>query len=170
MPDPGGEQLPRPVRFAWRMSIVHFVDPSEGERCSAGPSINRILEDGTRTQQRLGVIEVQLAPGWPGPPPHVHRAHEETFYVVSGAVRFTSGTTVRVLEPGGLCTVPVDAPHGFGNASELEPAVVLLTVSPQRYVEYFRELHDLQPTAAGTLDPGEVGALMARYATDVVPS
>jgi len=110
---------------------VHFVEPSEGERCSAGPSINRILEDGTRTQQRLGVIEVQLAPGWPGPP---------------------------------------DAPHGFGNASALEPAVVLLTVSPQRYVEYFRELHHLQPTTAGTLDPGEVGALMARYATDVVPS
>ena len=148
---------------------LHLMSPADGERCAAGPSINRILEDGTHTAQRLGIVEVQLAPGWPGPPPHVHRAHEETFYVVSGAVRFTSADSAHELGAGGLVTVPIDAPHGFGNASELEPAVVLLTISPQRYVEYFRELHHLRPTAAGTLDPAEVGALMARYETDVFP-
>jgi hypothetical protein len=75
-----------------------------------------------------------------------------------------------VLTVGGLCTAPIDVPHAFGNASNDEPAQVLVTISPQRYIDYFRELQQLRPGANGMLDPDAVGALMARYATDLYPT
>ena len=40
--------------------------------------------------------------GWSGPPQHVHRAHDETFFVLSGRVRFTTGAESHVLGAGGM--------------------------------------------------------------------
>lgn len=144
----------------------YVLPPDTGERLAAGPVTHRVLEDGTHTEQRLGVLEGHIPPGWAGPPPHVHREHEESFYVLSGAVRFISGATETVLTAGGFFTAPIGVPHGFGNASPTEPARYLVTVSPQRYVGYFRELESLKPGPDGILDPREILALMARYATD----
>ncbi|MGH8981719.1 MAG: cupin domain-containing protein, partial [Acidimicrobiales bacterium] len=143
--------------------------PDAGERLAAGPVTHRVLEDGTHTEERLGVLEGHIPPGWAGPPPHIHREHEESFYVLSGAVRFISGGTETVLTAGGFFAAPIGVSHGFGNASESEPARYLLTVSPQRYVGYFRELESLPHGPGGSLDPKEILALMSRYATDPVP-
>lgn len=143
----------------------HFLAPDTGERLAAGPVTHTVLEDGTHTAERLGVLEGRIPPGWAGPPPHVHQEHEESFYVLSGAVRFVSGATETVLTAGGFFVAPIGVPHGFGNASEVEPARYLLTVTPQRYVGYFRELESLRPGADGVLDPKDILALMSRYAT-----
>lgn len=146
----------------------YVLRPDAGERRAAGPVTHRVLEDGTHTEERLGVLEGHLPPGWAGPPPHVHREHEESFYVLGGAVRFFSGGTETVLSAGGFFVAPIGVPHGFSNASQVEPARYLLTVSPQRYVGYFRELESLEPGNDGLLDPKEILALMSRYATDPV--
>jgi quercetin dioxygenase-like cupin family protein len=145
---------------------AHFLDPAQGERLQAGPFVHRVLEDGSHTERRLAVLEGFMPPGWGGPPPHIHREHEETFFVIEGTVRFSSGTTETVLSAGGFFTAPIGVPHGFGNASDTEPARVLLTVSPERYVGYFRELEGLKPGPDGLLDHQEILALMSRYATD----
>src|SRR4051812_18561631 len=100
----------------------------------------RVIEDGTATGGRIGVVECELAPGWVGPPQHVHHEHDETFYVLAGAVRFTSGTNSFVATPGQSVIVPKDDPHTFENADPKVPARLLGTVSPARYVDYFREL------------------------------
>ena len=148
---------------------VNVVPADGGDLLVAGPVVHRVLEDGSSTGGRLGLLEGRYPPGWTGPPPHVHREHEETFYVLSGAVRFTSGTAQHVLTAGGLFVAPVGVPHGFGNASADEPAQLLITVTPQRYIGYFRDLQDLQPGPDGMLDPADIAALMARYATDPHP-
>ena len=145
---------------------VNVVPADGGERLVAGPVVHRVLEDGSSTGGRLGLLEGRYPAGWTGPPPHVHREHEETFYVLAGAVRFTSGAAQHVLTAGGLFTAPVGVPHGFGNASADQPAQLLITVTPQRYIDYFRDLQDLQPGPDGLLDPADIAALMARYATD----
>lgn len=150
-------------------TLARYLAPGDGERLVAGPFVHRVLEDGTHTDQRLAVLEGFMPPGWAGPPPHVHREHEETFFVIEGTVRFTSGGTETVLPAGGFFTAPIGAPHGFGNASDTEPARVLLTVSPQRYVDYFRDLENLKPGPDGLLDPKEILALMSRYATEPAP-
>jgi quercetin dioxygenase-like cupin family protein len=144
----------------------HVVPPGNGERLAAGPVTHRVLEDGTHTAQRLGVLEGHIPPGWAGPPPHVHREHEESFYVLSGSIRFVSGASQTALTAGGFFTAPIGVPHGFANASQTEPARYLVTVSPQRYVGYFRDLQSLKPGLDGMLDPNEILTLMSRYATE----
>ena len=145
---------------------IQMTAPGTGETFRAGPVSFRVLDDGAVVGGRSGVVECTLAPGWPGPPQHVHRAHDETFYVVSGTARFTSGTEALVAPSGSLVTAPIGAPHTFGNADADIPTVLLCTVTPERYLGYFRELQALAPTQDGTLDPRDVVALMSRYATE----
>lgn len=145
------------------------VGPADGEVLRAGPVLHRVLEDGRATEGRLGLVECRMPAGWPGPPPHVHRAHDETFFVLTGRVRITSGAQTHVLPAGGLFAAGIGTPHTFGNADPDEPASLLLTVTPERYVAYFRELQQLRPRADGLLDPAEIRALMSRYATDPYP-
>ena len=115
---------------------------------------------------RLGVVALDLAPGWGGPPQHVHREHDETFFVVQGTVRFTSGADTLLASPGRLVTAPIGNPHTFANADEQAPASLLCSVTPERYLGYFRALAELAAGATSRLDPARVLEVMARYATD----
>jgi quercetin dioxygenase-like cupin family protein len=144
---------------------IAVVRPGEGELLRAGPVVHRVLEDGGVTAGRLGVVECRMPAGWSGPPQHVHRAHDETFFVLSGRVRFTTGAESHVLGAGGMFAAGIGTPHTFGNADADEPAALLLNVTPERYVGYFRDLQRLRPGSDGLLDPAEIVELMARYAT-----
>jgi len=140
--------------------------PREGEAFTVAGCTFRVLDDGGPTAGRIGLVECSLVPGWGGPPQHIHREHDETFYVLTGTVRFTSGGDARIAPAGTVVTVPIGDPHAFANADTDAPASLLCTVTPERYIGYFRELSKLQPGAGGRLDPADVLALMARYATD----
>lgn len=139
---------------------------AEGEIVSIGPMRIRILEDGGHTQHRLGVVELTIPPHVDGPPQHLHHNHEETFYVVSGTPTFTSGTDTITAELGTLVTAPIGTPHTFANPGDV-PVVMLCTVTPDLYIDYFRELNALS-TGSTYLDPRTVAEVMARYATEVV--
>ena len=145
---------------------VRLTSPTQGEAFASGPVRFRILEDGKEVDGRFGVAECVLAPGWPGPPQHVHRAHDETFYVVSGSVRFTSGSEELLAEAGSLVTAPIGDPHTFCNADSAAPATLLCSVTPERYLGYFRDLADLRPGPDGVLVAAEVLEIMARYSSE----
>jgi mannose-6-phosphate isomerase-like protein (cupin superfamily) len=145
---------------------VKLTAPGEGEEFPAGPVRFRILDDGTDVDKRFGVAECHLAPGWAGPPQHIHREHDETFYIVTGTVRFTSRTDELLAPAGSLVTAPIGEPHTFGNADSEAPASLLCTVVPERYLGYFRDLQSLRPGPDGMLVPAEVLEVMARYATE----
>src|SRR5262249_45342617 len=85
---------------------IEVVDRSGGERLSDGPVTLRILEDGSHTGHRIGVVEGTLPPRTGGPPEHVHRQHDETFFVVSGSPTFTSGGNTITAQPRTLVAVP----------------------------------------------------------------
>lgn len=145
------------------MSRVEVIAPDGGELIQLGPIQIRILEDGTATGHRLGLAEIRIPPGAPGPPPHRHAQHDEGFYVVSGTVRFTAGTTTYDAGPGALVMVPPGAPHSFANPGD-QPAVMMNTFTPDLYVQYFRDLRDL--IASGQpLTRDAITGVMGRYAT-----
>lgn len=145
------------------MNQVSIVGPAQGEVPLSGPIRMRILEDGTTTGHRLGIGEITIAPHTDGPPQHRHGRHDEGFYVVSGTARFTVGDASHDAPPGSLVMVPPGAPHTFANPGD-EPAVLLNTFTPDLYVQYFRDLHDM--VAAGRpMTAGAVGEVMGRYAT-----
>lgn len=148
------------------MTEISIVGPADGEVALSGAATVRIIEDGSTTSHRLGLAEIVLAPHTSGPPQHRHAGHDEGFYVVSGTVRFTSGQTSVDAPARTLVMVPPGAPHTFANPGD-EPAVILNTFTPDLYVQYFRDVHDL--TADGRPQSAQaLAAVMARYATEPV--
>ena len=148
------------------MSIV-VVGPNDGEQSGGGPIRIRIIEDGSHTGHRLGLIEATVPPGPAMPPQHIHRDHEEVFIVTLGKLRFTSGGESFDVEAGSCVTVPTGTAHTFFNPFD-EPAKFINTLTPDFYVEYFRDLGRLPVDEHGLLSPADIGRTMAKYATDAV--
>src|SRR5947208_14168123 len=78
---------------------IHVVGPNDGEQSGGGPIRVRIIEDGSHTGHRLGLIEATVPPGPAMPPQHVHRDHDEIFIVTQGKLRFTSGAEASTWRP-----------------------------------------------------------------------
>lgn len=146
---------------------IHVIRPGEGEQAGGGPIRVRIIEDGSHTEHRIGLIEAVVPPGPGHPPQHIHRGHDEIFILTAGKLRFTSGDESVDVEAGGVVVIPTGVPHTFGNPFDA-PAAMLNTFTPDLYVEYFRDLAALPVTPQGLLDPADIGRTMARYATEVV--
>jgi mannose-6-phosphate isomerase-like protein (cupin superfamily) len=145
---------------------IQVVGPADGESTGAGPIQVRIIEDGSHTEHRLGLIEAVVPPGPAGPPQHVHRDHDETFIVTEGKLRFTSGDDSVDVETGSCVTVPAGTPHTFSNPFG-EAGKVICTLTPDLYVEYFRDLGKLPLNEQGMPDPGDIVRTMAKYGTVV---
>ncbi|MER5802154.1 cupin domain-containing protein [Streptomyces mirabilis] len=145
---------------------INLVDQHGGEVLNMHGSRFRILEDGSRTNHRLGIAEVWLAPDIAGPPQHLHREHEETFFVLSGTVAFTSGHDTHLVTAGQLVTAPIGTPHTFANPDKDEEATMLFTSTPDLYIQYFRDLQRLKPGPDG-LNPADVAEVMKKYATEI---
>ncbi len=145
-------------------ATVSLIGPADGEDIQLGPIAMRILTDGSETGHRLAIAEITIPPGTSGPPQHRHAAHDETFYVLSGKVRFTVGEQDHDVAAGTLVVVPPGAPHTFSNPAA-QPAVMLNTFTPDAYVQYFRDVREY--FASGEeLEPAKLAALMSRYATE----
>lgn len=146
---------------------IHVVAPDDGEQSGVGPIRCRIIEDGSHTEHRLGLVESTVPAGPGAPPQHVHREHDETFIVTQGRLRFTSGDKDVDVEAGSCVVVPAGTPHTFSNPFD-QPGKFICTLTPDLYVEYFRDLTKLPVDQRGFPDLADVGKTMAKYATDVV--
>jgi mannose-6-phosphate isomerase-like protein (cupin superfamily) len=146
---------------------LHVVRPGEGEVTGGGPIKVRVIEDGSHTGHRLGLVECTVPAGPAQPPQHIHHEHDEVFIVTAGTLRFTSGTESIDVTAGSTVVVPVGTPHTFSNPFDA-PATFLNTYTPDLYIQYFRDLAQLPVDERGLLSPADIGQTMARYATDVV--
>jgi quercetin dioxygenase-like cupin family protein len=145
------------------MTKVGLVLGSSGETFKAGPIQIRILEDGSRTDNRFGAVMITVPPKVDQIPPHLHRMHDETFLVISGKLRFSAGQDSWDVAAGEYVVVPVGAAHKFTNPFD-EPAVFFNSFTPAYYVDYLREISRLEP--AGQINKEDILKIMARYATE----
>src|SRR3954470_21619922 len=53
------------------------------------------------SDDRVGIVEVTVPAGWPGPPLH-HHAFDEAFYVLEGELTFQLGDELAIAGPGSL--------------------------------------------------------------------
>ncbi len=84
-----------------------------------------------------GAFEVIEYHGPAVPPPHIHRDHDEIFYVLAGRFSFTLDQSNRVAEAGALVWVPRGTRHGF----TIEPgSKALLITHPSGLEGFFVEL------------------------------
>ncbi len=87
------------------------------------------LATGATTGGEFGLYRWEISAEPSGPGPHFRRTISESFYVLSGSVRFYDGNRWIDGTPGDFLFVPEGGVHGFRNESG-EPASMLLLFAP----------------------------------------
>ena len=145
------------------LKINHF-SPSKVPWRWLGQYAYRIVEDGSNTQMRLGVIESLIPPHAKGPVVHFHEMHDEGFIVKRGTVRFHSPGRPDVdAKAGDMVIIPTRLPHRFSNPFA-EEAEFIGTTTPGHYVRYFEVLEQMIGQGK-ELTPEVNKAAMLRFAT-----
>ena len=94
-----------------------------------------------------------LAPGFGGPPLHLHPAAEESYAVVSGTLDVCVDRRWRRLGPGESATVPAGTPHTLRNTSGAEVRLVNVHRPALGFERFFRRLHALVCSGGVKLPP-----------------
>lgn len=105
-------------------------------------------------------MEALVPPGG-GPPPHVHRREDETFYVLDGELEFLLGEELVTGRTGDVVFVPRGTVHRFRNA-DTGTARLLLVFTPAGMERFFEETLESAPNEVTEL-PDNVDEVAARY-------
>jgi len=145
------------------MADVVVRKVGEERRITVGPAEARFQLTGADTGGAFAMCEFVAEAGFPGPPPHIHRAHDETFYILEGELTLTAGDATVRATPGMCVFVPRGVGHSFSNATN-RPARLLGIFTPAGYERYFEEVAAL--AGGEMLDPAKTYAIMAKYDTE----
>jgi quercetin dioxygenase-like cupin family protein len=144
---------------------ARIVRADDGESIPAAGVAHLFKLTGQDTGGRLGLEEFVLPPGTVGARPHIHKAHDEYFYVLSGRLTVTTGSGDHVLGAGDLAHAPRGSIHGYRNDDTSIDARGLCLYTPPGYEQYFRDVHDA--VAAGEeLSVDLLSDLRSRYETE----
>jgi mannose-6-phosphate isomerase-like protein (cupin superfamily) len=133
--------------------------PGEGERIG-GPTAVTIKATGKETNGSFYLGEAVVAPGFSGPPLHVHDRLHDMFYVLDGTLTMRLGDQTTELPAGSFVCVPPGVVHTFSNPGET-PVRFLNFNTPAGWENYMRELG--AALARGTLSQEEIGQIASRY-------
>jgi quercetin dioxygenase-like cupin family protein len=93
-----------------------ILKPGEGRTVpSASGRVPTIKMFGEDTGGAFTLMEAVLPPETEGPPRHLHRSHEESFYVLEGTLWFQVGDGEIEAVPGTYAYIPRGTPHTFRN-------------------------------------------------------
>jgi quercetin dioxygenase-like cupin family protein len=127
-----------------------------------GPGdLYRFLVTGEETGGAYFAMEAIVPPGG-GPPPHIHRNEDETFYIVEGQCDIRLEDEVVTAGVGDFVNIPRGAVHNFHNSGDA-PMRMILTFTPAGIEKFFEETLE----RAASLDqpvPDNVAEVAARYA------
>jgi quercetin dioxygenase-like cupin family protein/catechol 2,3-dioxygenase-like lactoylglutathione lyase family enzyme len=123
------------------------------------------LLTGEQTGGSFFLAEVSVPPGG-GPPPHIHRLEEETFYVQQGTLTVQVGGETLQASPGDCVYLPRGIMHCFKNTGNVD-AKFLVMVTPAGLENFFAEA--FQPaadrqTAPPLINEGILGRLLTAAA------
>jgi quercetin dioxygenase-like cupin family protein len=113
-----------------------ILGPGEG-RTIPGTDAMTLKATGEQTGGSIGFLEVTSSPGY-GPPRHIHRSHDELFYVLEGEFLFLVGERQVSAPPGTFVFVPRGTVHA-AKAIGTEPCKVLIAYVPGGLERSFEE-------------------------------
>lgn len=131
--------------------------PGEGDALAVGASgviFKAEVGDGEGT---FSLSEIKLAPGFPGPVPHTHERHLDSFFVLEGILALQLGDNTVEAPAGSFGVVPPGNVHTFSNPSEGTVRALNL-MAPGGFEQYLKEVGRL-----GTSDPAEMAKIASRY-------
>lgn len=116
-----------------------FVGPNDG-KVLMNPIGGRMVIKASdqETSGGYSLHENILPAGSPGPRPHIHRHHEESFYVLEGALTMRVGARRITAPPGSFVLVPRGVVHQPSNPGT-QLTRVLLIFSPAGMDGFFAE-------------------------------
>jgi quercetin dioxygenase-like cupin family protein len=141
------------------------IRAADGEQVIATGVEHLFKLTGGQTGGRFGFEESTVPPGVLGARSHIHWAHDEYFYVLSGQLTVATESGEVVLGPGDLAHAPRGSVHGFRNADPAVPARTLVMYTPPGYEQYFRDVHAALDAGAEISDE-TLARLRSRYDTD----
>jgi mannose-6-phosphate isomerase-like protein (cupin superfamily) len=131
-----------------------FVGPEEGKTLTnpvGGRMLVKLREGDTGGS--YSVHENVIPAGSPGPLPHIHHNHEETFYVLEGELTVRVGESRFTAPVGSFVVIPRGVVHQPSNPGA-EPTRVLLILSPSGMEHFFEEAAEQRiPLQAVPTDP-----------------
>jgi len=131
--------------------------PGEIERLGFLGTTVEVLVDSRDTDGAWSLISF-TAPGlFRGSGAHHHEQTTETFYVLSGRLRFRLNGEHREYGAGSVVVVPPGLVHAVSNPYD-EPVRVLIHCTPGGFEGYYREVADLAARAP-TWPPIDLSAL-----------
>jgi mannose-6-phosphate isomerase-like protein (cupin superfamily) len=139
-----------------------FVGPGEGKAITnpiGGGMMVKVRDEDTGGA--YSIHDNVIPAGSPGPLPHLHRDHEETFYVLEGGLTVRVGERKITAPASSFVVIPCGVVHQPSNPGT-EPTRVLLIFSPAGMERFFEEAAEgRMPLQAVPKDPGAKERLAA---------
>ncbi len=101
-----------------------------------------------------------------GPPLHVHRDQDDTFFILDGVLTLQAGDDVIDLMPGDFASVPAGVVHTFDNVRKDQPPVKVINLMTPGGLDSMFQNMALLAEAAG--DPAKADELWERHGVRVV--
>jgi quercetin dioxygenase-like cupin family protein len=131
-----------------------FVGAADGKALPnpiGGRMVAKIRDEDTAGA--YSIHDNTIPPGSPGPRPHIHRHHEEAFYVQEGELTVRVGPRTITAPAGSFVVVPRGVVHQPSNPGP-QPTRVLLIFSPAGMDHFFEEAAEgRMPLQAAPTDP-----------------
>jgi quercetin dioxygenase-like cupin family protein len=135
------------------MAEARILRGSEGDTLEGVPWVFKATGANTDGHFDFMVGEVDYLSG---PPLHVHEDHDDTFYVLEGALSVQAGDEVFELMPGDFVSVPPGVPHTFDNLDKDQgPVRTINLMTPAVLHDFFEQ----QAAAGADADPAVVREL-----------
>lgn len=119
----------------------------------------KTLLSAAQTGAQLSIFESLDQPGY-GPPRHIHKAEDETFYILAGEVEFWQEGRTSHHGPGEVVFIERGREHTFRIIGEM-PARMVTVMTPGGFDGFFAEM------AAGQFripqDMAQIAAIGAKY-------
>ncbi len=155
------DEFPPPPDGGHPASDALVSHAGEGETLATGRSTAILKATGESTADAFFMSEASAEPGFPGPPPHVHRRLVDVFYVLEGTLTMRVGDAAVEARPGAFACAPPGVVHTFSNASDARVHFLNFN-TPAGWENYMRDLAKAfrggrMPTA------DEIGRIASRY-------
>ena len=134
--------------------------PGEGKSYWLLGDLYTFKATGDDTGGAFAMVEAQVQPQ-NGPPPHIHRREDETFYVLEGEFSFLHGDAAFSAGPGSFIYIPKGTLHTYKNVSGAIGRLVFL-LTPAGFEKFFEEVGGpaKDKTTPPPFDPATVEKLL----------
>jgi len=126
----------------------------------------KVMIAAAQTGGTCSVLIGELKPG-DGPPPHLHRDHDEYFFVLESTLSLVVDGKENTVAPSTLGFVPRGTTHSFKNIGTSTARLLEWTV-PRDNERYFRAVYEMEVN--GGFDPKRLAEINGQFATEFIGS